>query len=218
MTARRSRQPQTSRERFLAAADAVYVRTGYDGATIRVIAREAGTSLAALNRHWTGKQHLFADVFQRHFGPIHAAQNAGFDRLEARDGAVSPVVDVLEAFIGPALSGTAGEGEERIGHSVYCRALTDPAPEASAIIGPLVEGVRARLIEKLRVALGAIDASDFFLAVTVVLGAYTYTQVNGRRLAAAMGLEYDRIPWNDAARQLAEFLARGITQGDRCRK
>lgn len=213
MRASTARTGETSRDRFLAAADIVFVRAGYDGTTIRAITAEAGTSLAALNRHWTGKQHLFSDVFSRHFGPIHAAQNAGFDRLEARDGATSPLEDVLEAFIGPALAGVGSVGENRIGHMVYCRALTDPAPEASLIIAPLVGEVRPRLLAKLRDSIGQVDDEAFFLAATAVLGAYTYSQVSGRRLADAMGVQYDRIAWPDAARRLARFLAHGLEHG-----
>jgi AcrR family transcriptional regulator len=208
-----ARPGESSRDRFLTAADVVFVRAGYDGTTIRAIAAEAGTSLAALNRHWTGKQHLFSDVFQRHFGPIHTAQNAGFDQLDARDGAISPVADVLEAFIGPALAGAAMAGESLIGHMVYCRALTDPAPEASLIIGPLVGAVRERLLAKLRASLGTINDEDFFLAATAVLGAYTYAQVSGRRLAEALSVPYDTIAWPAAARRLAEFLAHGLMHG-----
>lgn len=208
------RPGETSRDRFLRAADHVFVRSGYDASTIRAITAEAGTSLAALNRHWTGKRHLFGDVFARHFDPIHAAQNAGFDRLEARDGKVSPAVDVLEAFIAPALAGVSRLDEGQIGHRVYCRALTDPSPEASVIIGPLVESVRARLLSKLRASLGAIGDVDFFLAATAVLGAYTYAQVSGRRLAEAMTADYDRIAWHPAARRLAEMLAYGLIARD----
>ncbi len=202
--------PDAGRLRFLAAADRVYIQEGYDGATIRAITAEAGTSLARLNRHWTGKQNLFAEVFARHFTPIHNAQNASFDALEARDGDISRVGDILDSFFSPALHGVTGEEKQRFSYQIYCLALTDPSPEARELVAPLVKDVRARLIAKLRLALPQLDEEAFFFACSTVLGAYVYPQINGRRLAEAMGISYDAINWAGAGKRIAMVLEAGL--------
>jgi AcrR family transcriptional regulator len=203
---------ESSRERFLEAADALFIREGYDRCTIRAISAAAGTSLAALSRHWHSKQQLFEEMFRRHFDPIHEAQNARFDEIERRTppGGKPDLRQVLEAFFSPALSGNFGAIEQRTSHLVYCRALMDPSPEALALLRPLVHATRARLIRLLRAALPHFDETRFFLAMTLVLGAYVYPQVNGPRLADIMGVEFSAIDWQQAALIIPRFLEAGL--------
>lgn len=61
---RRGRRPagQETRTALLEAARAVFARSGYDGATVRAIAGEAGVDAAMVN-HWFGnKEGLFAQA------------------------------------------------------------------------------------------------------------------------------------------------------------
>jgi len=202
---------EASRNRFLDAADRVFVQNGYDRSTIREITAEAKTSLARLNRHWTGKKHLFSEVFARHFGPIHAAQNARFDVIEASGEEVrlDPRA-ILDAFFIPALLGPEGRNGQHLSHRVYCRALIDPSAEAIELVGPLVVDTRARLVRLLRDALPELDEEDFFLALTAVLGTYLYSQVYGERLATVMGLNYGGIDWTRAGGALSALLSEGL--------
>lgn len=206
------RNGESSRERFLDAADALFIREGYDRCTIRAISAAAGTSLAALSRHWDSKKQLFEEVLKRHFDPIHAAQNARFDIIEAQG---APVLrEILEAFFSPALAGNIGPFEQRTSHLVYCRALMDPSAEARAIARPLVRSTRERLIRLLRGVLLHLDETRFFLAMATVLGAYIYPQVNGQRLAEIMGIEFGAIDWTEAALVIPHYLEAGL-QADR---
>ncbi|MDE1917002.1 MAG: TetR family transcriptional regulator [Sphingomonadales bacterium] len=204
---------ESSRDRFLDAADALFIRDGYDRCTIRLISAAAGTSLAVLSRHWDSKQQFFEEMFRRHFDPIHTAQNARFDAIEASlaPGARPGLRAVLEAFFSPALSGNVGAIEQRTSHLVYCRALMDPSPEATAILRPLVRATRERLIRLLRTALPHLDEKRFFLAMTMVLGSYVYPQVNGMRLAEIMGIDFGDIDWQEAARIIPRYLEAGLT-------
>lgn len=196
----------SSRDRFLTAADDQFVESGYDRCTIRAIAARAGTSLASLSRNWSGKQELFTEVFRRHFDPIHAAQNAGFDALEA-SGAFSPRA-VIAAFFGSAM---LGEGEDvRKSHRIYSLALVDPSDEARLITRQLAEPVRRRLIDLLRRCLPDMDEARFFLAMNVVLGVYIYPLARGERLAGVMGYDLSALDWNEAVSVLADMVCKGI--------
>lgn len=204
---------QSSKARFLLAADELFIKHGYDGCTIRAIAAQAGTSLASLSRNWKSKRHLFEEVFQRHFEPIHRAQHENFDALER---AGNPGIrDIIEAFFESAISRGGSEGEARLSHMVYCCALTDPSEEARSITRPLVTPVRSRLIGLLRDAMPAIDEERFFLVMTVVLGTYLYPQAHGSRLAAIMDFDLDRMDWTKAAGTLADLISTGLAAQSR---
>ena len=53
----------TTRAKLVAVARAVFVRDGYDGASLEKIAGEAGLTKGALYHHYEGKEALFAAVF-----------------------------------------------------------------------------------------------------------------------------------------------------------
>lgn len=199
---------QSSRARFLLAADEQFVRYGYDRCTIRAIAATAGTSLASLSRNWKSKRHLFEEVFERHFDPIHKAQHENFDALERQGNA--GVRDIVEAFFQSAISRSGGEGEARRSHMVYCCALTDPSEEARTITRTLVTPVRTRLITLLRQAMPDIDEDRFFLVMTIVLGTYLYPQAHGARLASIMDFDVTRVDWTKAAGTLADLVSSGL--------
>ena len=72
------------REQLIAAAARVIARSGYDAATVRDVAREAGVSTGVIAYYFEGKDDLFAHV-------LRAASRAFRARLEsARDAAETP--------------------------------------------------------------------------------------------------------------------------------
>lgn len=201
----------SSRDRFLVAADDQFIESGYDRCTIRSIAARAGTSLASLSRNWSGKQELFTEVFRRHFDPIHAAQNSGFDLLEA-SGKLSAHT-VIATFFGSAMLGN--DEDVRKSHRIYSLALVDPSEEARIITRHLAEPVRRRLIDLLRRCLPTLDETRFFLAMNIVLGAYIYPLARGERLADVMGYDLAALDWSEAVGVLADMVCKGIEQGER---
>jgi len=205
-------QPQgrSAHARFLVAADRVFLRSGYDGATIRAIAQEAGTSLANLSRHWTGKEDLFREVFARHFDRIHLAQNERLDAME-RSAVERPMVRaILRAFYAPALHAGVGPRAQRISHMVYCRALVDPALPVRRIVAGLIRQVSQRVIELLRQALPEHDAETFYLIVAIAMGAYIQPQLFGMQLARAVGVRFADVDWSRASELMADLVDSGI--------
>lgn len=202
---------QSAHTRFLAAADRVFLHRGYDGATIRAIAQEAGTSLANLSRHWSGKEDLFREVFARHFDRIHVAQNERLDVVERSAAGSRPTVRaILGAFYAPALHAGVGPREERLSHMVYCRALVDPAPPVRRIVSGLIRHVSQRVIELLRQALPEHDAETFYLIVATAMGAYIQPQLFGMQLARAVGVRFADIDWSRASELMANLVDGGI--------
>src|SRR3954447_2101145 len=67
--ARVPRSAERTRSQFLSAAEEVFGSHGYEGTTIRVIARTAGVNLATLQHCWGGKRQLRARATWR-AGPV----------------------------------------------------------------------------------------------------------------------------------------------------
>lgn len=203
-----------SRERFMDAAAQLYVDVGYGGCTIRLIATAAATSLGRLNRHWTGKEALFEDVFERYFTPIHAAQQLRLDAIVQTDRTDRAVLfgEVIRAFFEPALAGLPGDETAGLGHKVYCRALIDPAPEVQRMVRDLAAGTAQVMADLLRLVMPDVDAQTFVLALSVVFGTYLHTQLFSLRVAATVGIDAD-VDWQRASAMLADMMLNGLPIG-----
>jgi AcrR family transcriptional regulator len=202
---------EPSRQRFLDAADRIFVENGYRGTTIRAVCAEAGTSLAILHRNWPGKVALFTEVFRRHFDPLHAAQAAGFAAL----GRAPDAEAILRAFFEPAFQrmghGMArGMEGDRRGLAVYCRALTDPSREARGIVALLIGDTRRELIALLRGTVPGVDEARFFVMMNLVMGAFVFPQAFGHQLAVAMAFDDAQLDWAGAAEAMARMVAAAL--------
>lgn len=82
---RRGRPPSAQkRAAVLDAATAVFLRDGFDGTTVDVVAAEAGVAKQTVYSHFGGKEALFLEV-------VHAARTAG------RPGGMPPRLGWVEA-------------------------------------------------------------------------------------------------------------------------
>jgi AcrR family transcriptional regulator len=109
------------REQLIAAAARVIARSGYDAATVRDVAREAGVSTGVIAYYFEGKDDLFAHV-------LRAASRAFRARLEsARDDAETPRARLLAL----AEAATPDDDDAARAHALWidfwARAARDPA-------------------------------------------------------------------------------------------
>lgn len=80
---------QRTREKIVAAAKTLFSQRGYDGATIRDIAREAGMSTGAVFASFTDKSDLFAEIADQVQGELHRALRAAAEGLTGRAAVIA---------------------------------------------------------------------------------------------------------------------------------
>jgi len=69
--------PHLGRTQILDATDACLIEHGYDGTTIRRIAKRLDCAVGSIYRYFTDKRELLAAVTQRRFEPVETATEAG---------------------------------------------------------------------------------------------------------------------------------------------
>lgn len=94
-----SARAQATRLRVFDAAEKVFAKRGFDGATIREIAGEAGEPVGTIHHHGGGKALLFQRTVARRAETLSAKRLEALEQVRA-DGAPS-LEDVLGAFIEP---------------------------------------------------------------------------------------------------------------------
>ena len=92
--------PFSTKERILGAAEELFARNGFAGASLRELTASAKVNLAAVNYHFGSKDNLINEVFRRRLDELST------HRLEAlqaaRDKAKPTLEDILAAFIHPS--------------------------------------------------------------------------------------------------------------------
>jgi AcrR family transcriptional regulator len=91
----------STKERILGAAEVLFARRGFDGASLRQLTTAAGVNLAAVNYHFGSKDKLVEEVFRRRLDALNERRLAALAKVAGAED--TTLEDVLEAFIRPAL-------------------------------------------------------------------------------------------------------------------
>jgi len=94
--------PGSTKGRILAAAEAVFAAHGYEGASTREIAAQAGVNISSLHYHWASKDALYVAVFQDVFDRLTALLRGTLGKLaeeRSREVVVARVMGELVAFL-----------------------------------------------------------------------------------------------------------------------
>jgi len=104
-----SKRSLATRERILDAAERVFAAKGFDGATIRDIAAEAGEPVGSVHHHGLGKELLFHQTVARRAEELSQARHAALEA--ARAAGPLTLEAVVGAFMRPFFA--LAEGDDR---------------------------------------------------------------------------------------------------------
>lgn len=207
------RKKADKRELILNAAEEQFSRHGYDGVTLRAIAKEAGVDVALANYHFGPKRDLFDAVLMRR------AQILNSWRLEALETVISDaapdapsVRDIIRAYFEPIL--TRKHVEEPGWKNYYALiAYVNNSPEwggklMTQFFDPLIQ----RFIEALRLALPTVEDKSLYWGYHCLSGALTLAFAQtGRIDHLSNGLcRSDNLP--DACGYIVDFVTAGFEQ------
>lgn len=90
-----------TRERILDAAERLFMESGYEGTSMRMITGEAEVNLAAVNYHFGSKEALLREVFRRRLSWLNRERLSALNELEEKaNGEPLKPSAILEAFFG----------------------------------------------------------------------------------------------------------------------
>lgn len=88
----------STRQRFLESGAHVFVREGYVGASMELVARDAGLSRAALYKHFTNKEELFLSVAEMlHESAAAASAERAASALSSNDAGADLIIEYMLA-------------------------------------------------------------------------------------------------------------------------
>ena len=201
--------------RFKLAAGQVFAERGYDGTTIREIARRADCNLGMLSHYWKTKQALFSEIFRDRFTCIFDYQMTGFTDIAQRAsaGARPEVRAVLQCLIESIFLSIQGTDEhDTLSRLVFGRALLDPSPEVDEAMAELFTPASRLLFDLLRQSSAAINDTEFYWRTLCVIGSFSFADSFATRLTRFIqpSTAETGINWRDVAVYVTNFLVAGM--------
>ena len=139
-------KPAEPRQRLLLAAEALFARKGYDGATVREICDRAGMNVAAINYHFGDKEQLYIETVR------HAHTCSLADAGPMPDTSGMPPAEQLRAFVARMLKNMDAPVRPE-SMQLLMRELSQPSPATVSVvqdfIRPMAMGLFAILAELL---------------------------------------------------------------------
>jgi AcrR family transcriptional regulator len=195
--------------RLLDTAERLFARHGIEATSLRIITREAGVNLAAVNYHFQSKEALLHAVIARRLEPVNQRRFALLDACEkaAGNGALPPG-EVLDALLRPVLEMLNGPAKEFA--PMMSRILTESSDLTEKVFQRHLAHVSARFFGAFSRAIPHLPRKELFWRMLFMFGAVSHTFNAAKILGTISGGECDPSDVEGTIRRLESFLLAGL--------
>lgn len=214
---RRSSRPGDTRARILDAAERLFAERGFEGASMRALARAASASLSSTNYHFGTKEALVEAVLRRRAEPLNAIRLERLDEAErlAEADAVS-IERILDAFVRPLVEMRAANDARRAEPGwLAARLFSDPAPFIVRMRAELFREVDERFLAALARALPRSDRREIEIAYQLTNGLLIHFASGRLKLDDANANSQTEQEETPLLRALLDFAGAGLHQLER---
>jgi AcrR family transcriptional regulator len=161
----------SAREDILRAAERVFATYGYEGASMKRIADQAGVAQALLHYHFQNKDNLYAAIFERRSSAINVRREKLLEEL--LDAGPEPSLeDVLKILLFPAQPETNEDQSDYNMFQQLVSASTVANDERSkALMARYYDPIARRFIDAIRSAVPGLSLETAVWAYLFALGA-----------------------------------------------
>ncbi|MGD1883529.1 MAG: TetR/AcrR family transcriptional regulator [Paracoccaceae bacterium] len=209
-------QSAQTRERILNAAEQLFADRGYDGASIRDVAAEAGLQVHSIGYHFGPKESLFDAVVARRAEIMTRLRRDALEDARAKAGAQAIAVEVLvHAYVEPFIK-SASHGDPGWRNYAALMGRLANSPLGTEIIARHYDVTARDYIAELNRSLPGADALDvvegFSAMVAAMLGICSATGRPERLSGRATPRDPERSFETLVRFHTAGFLALATTQ------
>jgi AcrR family transcriptional regulator len=179
-------QPKRStKDKLMDAAEKLFARKGFHGASLRDITAEAGVDLALVTYHFGGKKQLFIAVIERRGAVLNEERLQSLRETRAKAAPNIPSVEVIvDAFLNPILDRLEHSGPGW--HNYFSLiAYVNNSPEwGRTLLGKTFDPVVLEFLAAIREALPEAPPEEIFWGYNFLTGAMTLSFAETGRLDA----------------------------------
>jgi AcrR family transcriptional regulator len=168
--------PFSTRQRILGAAEELFARHGFAGASLRQVTASAKVNLAAVNYHFGSKENLIEEVFRRRLDELNARRTELL--AQCRDRADLGLEDVLDAFVRPALELSLSDAGGAAFVRVLARAYAEHDERLRRFLSDNYGHVLKEFAAVFARLLPQLDKEELYWRLDIVSGALTYAMAD----------------------------------------
>lgn len=194
---------------ILDAAEALFAHHGYDGVTLRAVARQAGVDLALISYYFGPKQQLFDTLFQRRAEILNDNRLVALAAAREQQDPV-PLERIIEAYLRPLEMAQESEDD---GWRNYCALLAyvNNSPVwGSLLMSRHFDAPMAHFVEALAAALPQASRADLYWCYHFMSGAMSLTFANTGRIDGMSGGLCHSDDFRSAYDRMIPFVAAGF--------
>jgi AcrR family transcriptional regulator len=210
-----ARQKQSSPDRILDAAEQLFSRRGFYGASLRDIAKQASVQMSLVNYHFGPKEDLFREVVRRRAGE-HASAIAASLQALLEEQARHPVSveDVIRALLTPILDRYINGGE---GWRNYIQLLSRASHQHqdANFIAPFVETyqpIMDRYTNEFLLLFPDADRTDVFWSIVFLEAAFSNILVQSTLAARVSQGAFDTSDLSPVLERMVRFFGAGFRE------
>lgn len=168
--------PFSTRQRILGAAEELFARHGFAGASLRQVTASAKVNLAAVNYHFGSKENLIEEVFRRRLDELNARRTELL--AQCRERADLGLEDVLDAFVRPALELSLSDAGGAAFVRVLARAYAEHDERLRRFLSDNYGHVLKEFAAVFARLLPQLDKEELYWRLDIVSGALTYAMAD----------------------------------------
>lgn len=197
-------------ERVLDAAEELFALHGFDGVTMRQIAKLAQVDVALPNYHFGSKQGLFDAVFHRRAALFNAARAAELDKVAAAAGDAPPPLEaVIAAFLMPIAE---AQLQSDPGWRNYCRlvAQVNSSPVWVRMMTEHYDELIRKFVNLVARALPGTSLTDLYWGYHFLSGALSLSMADTGRIQHLSDGLCRSDDYETLYRHMVQFFANGF--------
>ncbi len=195
-----------TKERILGAAEELFARHGFEGASLRQLTAAAGVNLAAVNYHFGSKDRLIEEVFRRRLDQLSSRRMAALQKVSGEPD--TTVEQVLAAFIVPALE-LSHDGNGSLFMRVLARAFAEHDDTLRKFLSDNYGHVMRQFTAEFARLLPHLNKEELYWRVDLVTGALTHA-MSGFGMIQRKSDVTEHVHREQTAQHLIRFAAAGL--------
>lgn len=196
-----------TKERILAAAEVLFARRGFDGASLRQLTAAAGVNLAAVNYHFGSKEKLVEQVFRRRLDALNGSRLEALAKVNGRDE--TRLEDVLAAYIRPALD-LSNDDNGALFMRVLARAFAEHDDSLRQFLSENYGHVMRQFTHEFARLLPQLSKSELYWRIDLVTGALTHAMSGFGMIQRKSGVS-EQQHREQTAQHLIRFAVAGLS-------
>ena len=202
-----------TQKKILDAAEHLFAKEGFHSTSLRMLTREAGVNLAAVNYHFGSKEELIKAVIERRLLPLNRLRIDklhGVKELAEEEGRLPGVKEVLQAFIEPTFAfRKSGKGAQDF-ITLISRSFSEPEGTVRQIFLEMIRPVFRLLYEMLCEALPDLPRDVIYWRMHFTLGAMGHA-MNTRHMSQMIPAGLDlKIDAESMSEQFIVYVTSGL--------